>query len=186
MNRCQISLPHRCSETIGCLDLVDLQSKKFVMFLLSLIQWTRLTWTERSVSIPPSMITCATWMPFGLNSRAIDWANARKANFAAAKPPKLAAPRRLAVAPVNNTVPFPFFTIAGRTYKTRLISTPPPPSCLFLLLDWQQELRSRWRSMRLAGLQVSNQEFPLKKWRWWTRSDVSGSFTVLKSTGVVK
>ena len=91
-------------------------------FTLSFTGWDSL-WREPGVLIPPSMITWATWTPCGPNSRAIDCAKARKANFDAAKPPNLAEPRRLAVAPVNNIVPLPFFTIDGKTYRTHLTST---------------------------------------------------------------
>ncbi|MCY1371722.1 hypothetical protein D9M69_588790 [compost metagenome] len=58
-----------------------------------------------SVSMAPSTTTCATWMPWGPSSRAIDCANARRAILAPEKAPKLAAPRSEAVAPVKMIVP---------------------------------------------------------------------------------
>src|SRR5262245_16401447 len=41
-------------------------------------------WWIAGMSIAPSTITVATWIPCGPNSRAIDWATARNPNFVAA------------------------------------------------------------------------------------------------------
>lgn len=57
-----------------------------------------------SVSIIPSIMICATWIPCGPNSRAIDCARARCADFPAAKGASLADPLREAVAPVKRRV----------------------------------------------------------------------------------
>lgn len=53
----------------------------------------------RGISITPSTMTCATWTPFGPNSRARDCERALRPNFALAKTLKSAEPRTLAVAP---------------------------------------------------------------------------------------
>lgn len=55
----------------------------------------------RGISITPSIITWETWTPFGPNSRASDWASARRANLPVAKAAKFADPFTLAVAPVK-------------------------------------------------------------------------------------
>lgn len=55
----------------------------------------------RGISITPSIITWETWTPFGPNSRASDWASARRANLPVAKAAKFAEPFTLAVAPVK-------------------------------------------------------------------------------------
>jgi hypothetical protein len=59
------------------------------------------------MSIPPSIMTEATWMPFGPSSRAMLCAIARAPNFAAAKAANCAPPLSEAVAPVNRIVPAP-------------------------------------------------------------------------------
>ena len=54
--------------------------------------------SSRSPSMPPSMITCATWMPCGPNSRAIDWTSSRSPPLVALKAAnaagRAASPRR--------------------------------------------------------------------------------------------
>ncbi len=52
----------------------------------------------------PSITACATWTPLGPNSRARDWARARKANLPVAKEEHRAEPLREAVAPVKMRV----------------------------------------------------------------------------------
>lgn len=52
----------------------------------------------------PSMIACATWMPFGANSLAIDVDNARNANLELAKDDMSALAFTDAVAPVKMSV----------------------------------------------------------------------------------
>jgi len=52
----------------------------------------------------PSITACATWTPLGPNSRARDWARARKANLPVAKEEQRAEPLREAVAPVKMRV----------------------------------------------------------------------------------
>jgi hypothetical protein len=56
------------------------------------------------VSIKPSMITWATWTPFGPTSLASDWPNARIANFPAANDENWDEALRDAVAPVMTNV----------------------------------------------------------------------------------
>lgn len=70
---------------------------------------------SRGVSIWPSMMMCATWMPRGPNSRASDCASARRPNLPTARQENRALPRSDAVAPVNSRVPLPRSSIAGST-----------------------------------------------------------------------
>ena len=70
-----------------------------------------------------STITCATWIPRGPSSRAMDCASARSPNFPTARHAKLAEPRREAVAPVSRIVPRPRSSMSG---KTRLAAKKAP------------------------------------------------------------
>ena len=63
--------------------------------------------SSRSPSMPPSMMTCATWMPCGPNSRAIDWTSRRRPPLVALKAAKRGRPRSEPEAPVKITVPRP-------------------------------------------------------------------------------
>lgn len=56
---------------------------------------------RRGMSMPPSMMACATWTPRGPYSRASDCVIALAANLPAAKFAKFALPLMLAVAPVT-------------------------------------------------------------------------------------
>src|SRR5512135_1524067 len=55
--------------------------------------------------MPPSITKCATWMPWGLSSRAIDCARPRSANLPMAKVEESAKPFTPAVAPVRKIAP---------------------------------------------------------------------------------
>src|SRR5690606_35940517 len=61
----------------------------------------------KAVSMAPSMIGWATWMPLGPSSLAMLWARARRANLAPAKALQPLPPRREAVAPATMMVPRP-------------------------------------------------------------------------------
>jgi hypothetical protein len=67
------------------------------------------------VSIAPSTLIHATWIPFGPRSRAITYARPRSANFAGPKAAEVANGLTPAVAPVNRITPRRFSSIAGTT-----------------------------------------------------------------------
>ena len=59
-----------------------------------------------ALRMPPSITKCATWMPLGLSSRAIDCASPRRANLPMAKVADSAKPFTPAVAPDSRIAPW--------------------------------------------------------------------------------
>ena len=59
----------------------------------------------RALRMPPSITKCATWMPLGESSRAIDCARPRSANLPMAKVAESAKPFTPAVAPDSRIAP---------------------------------------------------------------------------------